>query len=154
MNQENQSKSIVAFNPEASEVSLIAKDLKSGGCSYTPMGRKAFALTSLAIVDGKPLVGRALKVAHWNYLQKCAVSLAKAQAASLAAGEIVPVRASVSKDGQTATVRYETAAKFSRHEVETKAPKMTEDDALELLAKSKGISVDDLKAALTLATAK
>ena len=144
---------IVAFNPEACELSLIAKELKSGATTYQPMKRKAFALTAAAV----GLKGRALKRAHWDYMQKCAVSIAKDQAAKLAAGEIVPVRARVSKDGQTADVRYETADHFNRHAVEEskRAPKqMTEDDALAMIAKARGITVEDLKASLELASAK
>lgn len=146
--------SVVAFDAKVSNT-LIAKDLSSGGVSFKPIGRKAFALTALAIVDGKPLTGRALKVAHWKYLNECATQAAGAVAEQLAKGTLKVTGWSVNKDQSAGAIKYETAEHFSRHEVEEKAPKqLTEAEVLEMVAKSKGITVEELNAALELATAK
>lgn len=147
--------SIVAFDSAVSN-QLIAKDLKSGGHSFAAMGRKAFALTALAIVDGKPLKGRALKKAHKAYCHKTGLEIGGEAGKSFTTGKLIPVSFKTNAEEDTVFIKAVTQARFdAMHKVpESKVQEVTEQDALAMLAKSKGMSVADLVAALELATAK
>lgn len=145
------SNSITAFDAAVSQ-SIVAKDLKSGATAFRPMTRKSFALTK----DGAGLKGQALKRAHKDYLDKVASEAGGEVAKAIAEGKLKVVGWNVNAKQTAGSVKFETAEHFARHGAkgEARAPKMTEEKALEFLAKAQGVSVDDLKTALSLAAAK
>lgn len=161
-NQSSQSNASapVAIGNFAESISqaITCTESAAGAMRFSPMSRKSFALTKLgADKDGKPLVGKALKRAHWAYLDECANEAQAAVAASIASGKSRVVGFTVNAKGTGGTVRLETAEHFARHEVgeSTKqAPAITEDKALAYIAKVKGITVAELQAALELTAAQ
>ena len=134
--------------------SLVSHESKSGSIRMVPMTRKAFAETAAAA----NLKGQALKRAHWTYIQACTNELNGIIAQSIASGKSKVVGFTQNAKGTAGTVRLETAEHFSRHEVEPAKVEMTQDDALAMIAKARGITVETLKetlkAALELAAAK
>ena len=154
--QPNQS-AVVAFDAKVSQA-IVAKDLSSGAQSFRFMQRKAFALTKHALDEnGNPLKGNALKRAHYAYLDKCASESGGEVVKQISTGQLRVTGWNVNANGNAGSIRVETAQHFARHQVkatEPKAPKLTEDKVLEFIAKSKGVSVEDIRAALTLALTK
>jgi len=156
-NSQSQSQ-IVAVNigefSEKISQSLTCTESKSGALRFAPMSRKSFALTA----DGANLKGKALKRAHFAYLDKCANELNGVVAASIASGKSKVVGFTANAKGNGGNVRLETAEHFNRHDVGPSKRQLklglTEADALALIAKAQGISVDEVKAALELAAAK
>lgn len=123
---------------------LVAREGKTGSTAWKPMNRKAFALTA----EGQNLKGRALKSAHWQYLQRTASELNSAVSSEIAAGRIVVTAVSSNAKGTGGTVKFETANHFARHEVGTVAKRLTETDALELIAKKYGVDIAAIVAQL------
>lgn len=154
--QSNQS-AVVAFDAKVSQA-IVAKDLSSGAQSFRYMQRKAFALTKYAQdADGNPLKGNALKRAHYAYLDKCASEASGEVAKAIGSGQLRVTGWNVNAKGNGGSIKWETKEHFARHNAkasEPKAPKMTEDKVLEFIAKAKGVSVEDIRAALTLALTK
>lgn len=134
--------------------SLVATESKTGAVRFAPMSRKSFALTAA----GANLKGKALKRAHYAYLDKCASEANGVIAASLASGQSKVVGFTANAKGTGATVRLETAEHFGRHNPgeskRTPKAEVSESDALAVIAKAQGVSVEDVKAALSLAVAK
>lgn len=122
---------------ESVENRLVARETKTGATSWKPMTRKAFALTE----EGCQLKGAALKRAHWNYLQNCATQLNSSVSSEIAAGRIIVTGVSSNSKGTGGTVKWETADHFARNEVKQVAKRLTETDALELLAKKYGVDI-------------
>lgn len=116
---------------------LVARDSKTGATSWKPMSKKSFALTA----EGCNLKGRALKKAHWDYLQRSASEMNSALTAEIAAGRIMVTAVSTNKNRTAGAVKWETTNHFLRHEVGTVAKRLTETDALELLAKKYGVDI-------------
>lgn len=123
---------------------LIARDSKTGATSWKPMSKKSFALTA----EGCNLKGRALKKAHWAYLQRAASEMNSSLTAEIAAGRIMVTAVSVNKNRTAGSVKWETADHFVRHEVETVSKRLTESDALEMLSKKHGVDIAALIASL------
>lgn len=129
---------------ESVENRLVARESKSGATSWKPMNRKDFAATA----EGLDLKGNALKRAHRIYLQNCAVQLNSSVSSEIAAGRIIVTGVSSNAKGTGGTVKWETADHFARHEVKQVAKRLTETDALELLAKKYGVDIAALVASL------
>lgn len=126
------------------DCSLVARDTKTGATSWKPMSKKSFALTA----EGCNLKGRALKKAHWDYLQHFASQMNSSLTAEIAAGRIMVTAASMNKDRTKGSVKWETTNHFLRHEVGTVAKRLTETDALELLTKKYGVDISAIVANL------
>lgn len=124
--------------------SLVARDSKTGATSWKPMSKKSFALTA----EGEGLKGRALKKAHWAYLQRAASEMNSALTSEIVAGRIMVTAVSVNKNRTAGSVKWETADHFVRHEVATVAKRLTESDALEMLSKKHGVDIAALIASL------
>lgn len=120
--------------------SLACRDSESGAQAWKPLSRKSFALTAA----GCNLKGRALKKAHWAYLQQAAMELNSGIAKEIAAGRIVLTGASQNAKGHGGSLKWETAERFSRHQ--PAAAKRV--DPFEALAEKLGVTVDALKAKL------
>lgn len=119
---------------------LVARDTKTGATSWKPMSKKSFALTA----EGCNLKGRALKKAHWDYLQLFASEMNSSLTAEIAAGRIMVTAVSTNKDRTKGAVKWETTNHFLRHEVGTVAKRLTETDALEILAKKYDVDVNTI----------
>lgn len=154
-NNSQSASQIVAVNigefSEKISQSLTCSESKSGALRFAPMTRKSFALTAA----GANLKGRALKVAHKAYRDKFASEAAGVVTASIASGKSIITSIGVNAKGTGGQIRVETAEHYARHDVEPskRTPKatLTESDALAMIAKSKGMTVADLTAALELA---
>lgn len=120
---------------------LVCRDSVSGAQAWKPLSRKSFALTAA----GCNLKGRALKKAHWAYLQQTAVEFGAGVTREIAAGRMVLTGASLNAKGHGGSLKWETSERFSRHE--PAAPKRV--DPFDALAEKLGITVDALKAKLT-----
>jgi hypothetical protein len=141
----------VAFDAKVS-VALMAKDLKSGGHSFAPMNRLQFKNSAL----GAGLKGQALKRAHKAYCNKAGLEIGGEAGKAFTTGALIPVSFKTNSDEDTVYIKAVTPARFdATHKAKAATkPELTQDDAFAMIAKAQGISVDDLKAALTLAAAK
>lgn len=129
---------------ESVENRLVARESKSGATSWKPMKRTEFALTE----NGAGLKGQALKRAHNIYLQNCAVQMNSAVTSEIAAGRVIVTGVTQNAKGTGGTMKFETADHFARHEVKQVSKRLTETDALELLAKKYGVDIAALVASL------
>lgn len=129
---------------ESVENRLVARESKSGATSWKPMKRTEFALTE----KGNGLKGQELKRAHKIYLQTCAVQMNSAVTSEIAAGRVIVTGVTQNAKGTGGTMKFETADHFARHEVKQVAKRLTETDALELLAKKYGVDIAALVASL------
>lgn len=130
---------------ESVNASLVCKETKSGAMSWKPISRKAFSETS----EAQGLKGRALKKAHWDYLQRASGELNAAVSSEIASGRIVITGVSSNAKGNGGSVKFELADHFARHEATEKvAKKMTETDAFKLLEAKYGVDMSAIIAQL------
>jgi hypothetical protein len=123
---------------------LVARESKTGATTWKAMSRKSFSLT----LEAQGLKGRALKKAHWQYLQRTSSELNSAVSSEIAAGRIFVTSVSANSKGTGGTVKFETADHFARHEVGEIAKKLNETDALKMLSEKYGVDVAALVASL------
>lgn len=148
-NTQNQDQNQIQSVSAKKELGLIVSNMKSGGQVHRTMNRKAFALTS----EGAGLKGKALKKAHYNYLARCAKVESTATAALIADGKIKIVGHTCNKARSGGTLRWVDADAFEAKDPgeAKRTSTISEDEALKALASVKGITVDELVAALELA---
>lgn len=130
---------------ESVNSSLVCRENKSGALSWKPMGRKAFSESNAGI----GLKGRALKKAHWDYLQRASSELNAALSSEIVAGRIMVTSVAANAKGTGGTVRFETSDHFTRHEATEKVAKaMTEADAFKLIQAKYGVDMSAIIANL------
>lgn len=144
----SQQSSIVAFDAKVS-VALMAKDLKSGGTSFKPMNRLQFKQSAL----GANLKGQALKRAHKAYCNKAGLEIGGSAGKAFTTGDLIPVSFRTNAEENEVTIKAVTRERFdATHKAKVATtPEITQDDALALIAKAQGISVETLKLALAAA---
>ena len=96
---------------ESVNSSLVCRDSKTGNHSWRALNRKAFS----ELAENEGLKGRALKKAHWDYLQRTSSELGAAAASKIASQEIVITGVSSNAKGTGGTLKFETADHFARH---------------------------------------
>ena len=147
-NQTQTQSAVVAFDAKVSQ-SLIAKDLASGATTFKPMSRVQYKACH------PELTGQALKRAHKTYCEACGTEAGGEIAKSITTQAIVPTGWTVNKAGDGGSIRFVTKARFDKmHTVKEAKPTITENSALEYIAKAKGITVAELQAALELTAAQ
>lgn len=123
---------------ESVNSSLVCKESKTGAMSWKPISRKAFSET----MEAQGLKGRALKKAHWEYLQRASGELNTGVSSEIVSGRVLITGITANAKGTSGTFKWEKADHFARHEVTEKiVKKMTEGDALKLLEAKYGVDM-------------